>query len=152
MLPDFNKIIEVFECMSLDNSAYFTFQSEENLKVCIQYEKQQSKNNWSVWIFGHERNSKKIISAQYLKKTLSSFKVIENEFVKELSNMLLFQAAYADEFIRQISDLLGANAVQKSILNTQNFMDELSHSVENIFHKNDKNNNKVTKKRLTVIK
>lgn len=135
MLPDFKKIIEVFECISLDNSAYFTFQNQDDIKVCIQYEKKFTKKDWAIWFAAHETNSKQIISSQNLQVVLEVFKIAESDFIHEISNMLLIQAAFADEFIRQITDLFGNKAVQKSILSTQNFMDELSQSVEQAFKK-----------------
>ena len=135
MLPDFKKIIEVFECMSLDNSAYFTFQNQDDLKVCIQYEKKFTKKDWAIWFASHEINSKQIITSQHLSTVIEAFKISESDFLNEISNMLLIQAAFADEFIRQMTNLFGIEAVQKSILSTQNFMDELSQSVEKVLKK-----------------
>ena len=42
------------------------------------------------------------------------------------------QAAYADEFIRQISEVLGKEAVQNLYLYTQNFMDELAEKIRSL--------------------
>lgn len=135
MLPDFKKIIEVFECMSLDNNAYFTLQNQDDLKVCIQYKKNLTKKDWSIWFASHETNSKQIITSQHLLAVLEAFKISDRDVVNEISHMLLIQAAFADEFIRQMTNLFGIEAVQKSILSTQNFMDELSQSVEQVFKK-----------------
>lgn len=137
MLPDFKKIIEVFECMNLDNNAFFTFQNQDNLKVCVQYEKKWLKKEWAFWYSDHEANSKQHVSAQHLPSTLSAFKIGEKNFLTEVSNILLVQAAFADEFIRQMKDLFGVEVVQKTILDTQNFMDALKESVDSILKTND---------------
>jgi len=134
MLPDFKKVIEVFECISLDNNAYFTFMNGDGIKVCIQYEKKSSKKDWAIWFNSHPNNSKQIISSKHLLPVLEAFKIVENDFLLEIANMLLIQAAFADEFIRQITELLGVEAVQKSILSTH-FMDELSKSVDKVIKK-----------------
>jgi hypothetical protein len=132
MLPEINLILEVFERMSLDEKVYFTFNNEEDIQICILFSKKSDKRNWSIWLALNEQASKQTISITHLRPVLKAFKVNEKGFIKELADVLLLQAAFADEFIRQISELLGENAVQKSILFTQNFMDELSSKVRTL--------------------
>lgn len=155
MLADFSnfkKIIEVFECISLDHNAYFTFQNQDNIKVCVQYEKGPSKKDWSIWFDAHENNSKQIISSQHLSVVINAFKIDENNFINEIANVLLLQAAFADELIRQVTELFGKEAVQKSILETQNFMDGLAQSVEQVFKADSTAKMQAEKKGLRVVK
>ncbi|KAB8031766.1 hypothetical protein [Fluviispira multicolorata] len=126
MLPEIHNILEVFERMSLDNKAYLTFSNEENMQVCISYHKQTDQRNWSIWFSLNEEASRQTISVNHLQSVLKAFKVQEEFFIQELSGLLLLQAAFADEFIRQMTELFGKEKIQKSILATQNFMDELS--------------------------
>ncbi len=135
MQPDFKRILEFFESMSLDSNAYFTLQSIEDFKVCTYYKKRPDGKNWSIWFDGHEASSKQTITSKYLQSVIDAFKIKEHEFMREISHMLLMQAAFADEFIRQTINLLGKEAVQKSILETQNFMIELSKCVDGVLNR-----------------
>ncbi|APJ04415.1 hypothetical protein [Silvanigrella aquatica] len=132
MLPEINPILEVFERMTLDDKVYFTFPNEEDIQVCILFNKKTDKRNWSIWLALNEQASKQTITMGYLRETLKAFKINEKVFMKEVADVLLLQAAFADEFIRQVSEILGKEAVQKSILYTQNFMDELTAKIKNI--------------------
>lgn len=132
MLPEINLILEVFERMSLDEKAYFTFNNEEDIQVCTLFLKKSDKRNWSVWLALNEQASKQTISITHLRPVLKAFKINEKAFIKEIADVLLLQAAFADVFIKQISEVLGKEAVQKSISFTQNFMNELSSKVETL--------------------
>ncbi|WGL60641.1 hypothetical protein QEJ31_03365 [Pigmentibacter sp. JX0631] len=132
MLPEINTILEVFERMSLDDKVYFSFPNEEDIQVCILFNKKPDKRNWSLWFAMNEEASKQTLSVQHLQQVLKAFKINEKIFLKEIADVLLLQAAYADEFIRQISEVLGKEAVQKSILQTQNFMDELAEKIRSL--------------------
>lgn len=132
MLPEINTILEVFERMSLDDKVYFSFPNEEDIQVCILFNKKPDKRNWSLWFAMNEEASKQTLSVQHLQQVLKAFKISEKVFLKEIADVLLLQAAYADEFIRQISEVLGKEAVQKSILQTQNFMDELAEKIRSL--------------------
>jgi hypothetical protein len=61
---------------------------------------------------------------------LRAFGVSNTEFEKELGGMLLTQAAYADEFVREVGNLFGHEALQKSILQTQEFMDSVRSAMQ----------------------
>ncbi|BBH52308.1 hypothetical protein [Fluviispira sanaruensis] len=126
MAPEIHNILEVFERMSLDDKAYLTFSNEENMQVCLSYHKQTDQRNWSIWFSVNEEASRQTISVNHLQSVLKAFKVHEDLFITEISGLLLLQTAFADEFIRQMVELFGNEKVQKSILATQNFMDELS--------------------------
>ena len=159
MLPEISLILEVFERMSLDEKVYFTFDNEEDIQVCILFSKKTDRRNWSIWLALNEQASKQTISITHLRAVLKAFKISEKIFIKEVSEVLLLQAAFADEFIRQITEMLGKEAVQKSILSTQNFMDELSSKVKTLCNgdenqeKNKLSKDKVkNKNKLKIIK
>ncbi len=132
MLPEIDTILEVFERMSLDDKVYFSFPNEEDIQVCILFNKKPDRRNWSLWLAINEEASKQTLSTNHLRPALKAFKINEKTFLKEIADVLLMQAAYADEFIRQISEVLGKEAVQKSILHTQNFMDELAEKIRSL--------------------
>lgn len=132
MLPEIDTILEVFERMSLDDKVYFSFPNEEDIQVCILFNKKPDRRNWSLWLAINEEASKQTLSTNHLRQALKAFKINEKTFLKEIADVLLMQAAYADEFIRQISEVLGKEAVQKSILHTQNFMDELAEKIRSL--------------------
>ena len=156
MLPDFTKIIDVFECMSLDNSAYFTFRDDDDSKICVQFEKISSRNNWKIWYEEKESSSTKLISSYDLRENLLLFNINEDEFLTEISSVLLTQVAFADEFIRQVTELYGQDAIQKSIYDTQTFMEELGQSVEKILNSQENQNkgtkSKIKKSNLRIVK
>lgn len=113
MLPEINTILEVFERMSLDEKVYLTFTNEEDMQVCVLYLKKQDQRNWSFWLALNEQASRQTISIAHLRPVLKAFKVSEDIFIKELASVLLLQASFADEFIRQISELLGKRSSTK---------------------------------------
>ncbi len=137
MLPEISSILEVFERMSLDEKVYLTFNNEEDIPVCLLFLKKPDKRNWSIWLALNEQASKQTISITHLRPVLKAFKVNDKKFIKEVADVLLLQAAFADEFIRQISEILGKEAVQKSILYTQSFMDELSSKIRTLSNVED---------------
>lgn len=147
MLPEIDTILEVFERMSLDDKVYFTFPNEEDIQVCILFHRKSDRRNWSLWLTINEEASKQNLSTQHLRQALKGFKISEKNFLKELADILLIQVAFADEFIRQITDVLGKEAVQKSILQTQNFMDELNQKIQSLLHDTEKTH-KEDKKQL----
>jgi hypothetical protein len=154
MLRDFKKIVDIFEAMGLDNQAYFTLLNDKNQKICIQYQKENTGKNWKLWNSDEESDPKKKINSETIQNTLKHFSIKEDDFLDEVSNSLLIQAAFADEFIRQLTILFGKEAIQKSIYDTQTFMEELSQSVEKILNTN-KSSEKSTKNeraKLRVIK
>ncbi|KAB8037718.1 hypothetical protein GCL60_11130 [Silvanigrella paludirubra] len=137
MLPEINTILELFERMTLDEKVYFSFNNEEDIQICIMFTKKPDKRNWSIWLALNEQASKQTVTINHLRQVLKAFKISEKVFIKEIADVLLLQTAYADEFIRQITEVLGKEAVQKSILQTQNFMDELASKIKNLIHENE---------------
>jgi len=158
MLPAIETIVDFFERMGLDEKNYFSLENRENNMVCIYYQKNNTHKNWSIWYFKQEETTKKIVSATDLSKELELFKVDPEEFIKQISSSVLLQAAFADEFIRQVTDILGPDAVQKSILQTQNFMTNLSEIVEKLMNQEqttpskEKKDKKESKPRLRIVK
>ena len=152
MLPEINSILEVFERMSLDEKVYFTFKNEEDIQICIQFLKKTDKKNWSIWYALNEQASKQTITVSYLQSSIKAFKVSEKTFIKEIADVLLLQAAFADEFIRQVTEVLGKEAVQKSILQTQYFMDELTSKIRTIIEGDENKEKKKQAKEKSRIK
>jgi hypothetical protein len=125
MRPEIEIILEEFEAISLDDRIYLDFVSDEELPVRVQFLRSAKGRSWSIWYPLNEAASKQTVSRIHFPLVLRAFGVSNTEFEKELGGILLTQAAYADEFVRQVSGLFGAEAVRKSISQTQNFMDEL---------------------------
>jgi hypothetical protein len=116
-------LLQEFEHWSLDEKLFLEFVSDEELEVRVKFQKCPKGRCWSIWYVANEQASKQTISRQHFPAVLRAFGVSNTEFEKELGGMLLTQAAYADEFVRQMGNLFGAEALQKSILQTQHFMD-----------------------------
>lgn len=123
-----DELILEFERLSLDERLYFQIINEENLDVAINYNSKEHRP-WSVWLICSEKASKQKISNIFLIKVLEAFKVPLAIFYNELSSILLVQAAYANEFIKQVSVLLSEYSVQNSIQQTTEFMEILKSSV-----------------------
>lgn len=131
MLPPIEKLLEEFERITLDERVYMSFTSEEELEVCVQYRRAVEKP-WSVWYGLSQEASKQSCSRQHIPFVLKAFKVSERAFLRELVSVLLTQAAYADEFVRQVQTLVGEEAVRNSINETQKFMDHMSQVVNRL--------------------
>jgi hypothetical protein len=129
MRPEIETILEEFEALSLDDRIYLDFVSDEELPVRVQFLRSAKGRSWSIWYPLSEAASKQTVSRTHFPMVLRAFGVSNTEFEKELGGILLTQAAYADEFVRQVSGLFGAEAVRMSISQTQSFMNELREAL-----------------------
>ena len=136
MMPNVDLIIEEFERLSLDDKLYLEFNAENELRVSILFKRGEPRC-WSLWYTQSEENSKQNCSRAHLPSVLQGFKVSLNEFTREIASCLLTQAAYADEFVREITRLLGHDAVSQSIRQTQDFMEALQQSVSRMLETNN---------------
>lgn len=133
LTPSLDKLLEEFERLTLDERVYLTFQSDDDLGVCVQYKRIESKA-WSIWYALSQEASKQSCSRQHVPYVLKAFKISERVFQRELTSILLTQAAYADEFVRQITELVGEESVRNSIRETQQFMDTMTKAVAKLLH------------------
>jgi hypothetical protein len=155
MHPNINTLVNFFERMGIDDKNYFSLENSEKNKVCIYYQKNNSQKNWSIWYFKQEESTKKIFPAADLVSYLEEFKINEEEVFKQISSFILLQAAFADEFIRQATELLGPAAIQKSILQTQNFMTNLTELIGKLIPQEQSaadNEKHDIKQRLRIVK
>jgi hypothetical protein len=97
-------LIDEFERLSLDDRIFFRVESEEELEVDILFERDGNARNWSIWYALSEKNSKQTVSKSFLPQVLRAFQVPDTRFYEELSSVLLTQAAFADQFVREIAD------------------------------------------------
>jgi hypothetical protein len=130
MRPDMDVLLEEFERMSLDDKVFLDFVSDEELAVRVKFQKCAKGRCWSIWYIANEQASKQKVSRTHFPAVLRAFGVSNTEFEKELGGMLLTQAAYADEFVREVGNLFGSEALQKSILQTQEFMDTFRSAMQ----------------------
>ena len=130
MLPELQKLIDEFERLSLDDKMYLTFKNEDELEVALQYDRGQGNRAWQVWLREAPVDSRQTCSRSHLPAVLKAFRLSERDFVREVAGRLLTQAAFADEFVREVKEFLGVDAVRESIRNTQDFMDALRDAVK----------------------
>ena len=147
MLPQIEILLEEFELLTFDEKAFFVLTSAEELQVCISFDaslknnpppKKQAKP-WRVWFKLSEAASKQECSRDFLPSVLDGFKVSQLQFRQELAGKLLLEAAYADEMIRNVKNLLGEEALRESIMSTQRFMDGLKNMVGQIMAEKNTN-------------
>lgn len=126
-------LVSEFERLSLDDRIYMTFKSEEELGVAVQFERRADGRCWSVWYLEAAQASKQMCSRSHLEPVLRAFRVSDAAVHEALSNKLLTQAAFADEFVREVTQIMGEEAVRASIRSTQDFMDALRDAVKGLF-------------------
>lgn len=129
MLPSLEELLQEFERMSLDSKLHLDFLNQDELNARVKFERCPNGRCWSIWFVDNEKASKQTVSGVHFPAVLRAFGISSSEFEKELGGMLLTQAAYADEFVREVGNLLGVEALQQSILQTQNFMDSVRESM-----------------------
>jgi hypothetical protein len=132
MLPEFSVLIEEFEQLSLDDKAFFSFKNDSSLEVSIMYKRAEGSQPWTVWFNLSEEASKQKISRGFLEPALTGFEVDSRELAKQVAYRLLTQAAYADELVRKVGQLLGEDALRESIRTTQEFMENLQAMVSQV--------------------
>ncbi len=153
MKQQLDKMIDFYEAMGVDDKGFFCLFNEKKNKICVEFTRNLDKQNWRIWDENYESTSFKKVSLKYLPDALRSFSVSLEEFQLKIIEVVLVQTCYADEFIRQVTELLGPDTVQKSLLQNQNFMTELEKTVKRIMVPQDQETqNKIDlKKKFKVV-
>jgi len=128
---DLQTMIDAFERMSLDERLHLILNSEEDLQVCIEFNRADQFQCWTFYFRDAREESKRQCSRLHALEVASAFRLSHSEMAKELAGMLLTQAAFADQFVGEVEELLGKEAVKESIVRTQLFMDALKDAVSN---------------------
>ncbi|MBX9703452.1 MAG: hypothetical protein K2X39_04805 [Silvanigrellaceae bacterium] len=136
MLYKLTYIIEAFERLTIENKCYFCFVNSEKCIVEVLFEKKINGKNWSIWLKLNEKGSKRATSKHGLAKLLEAFHIEEQTFVKEISGVLLTQCAYANYFLHQVEDIFGKELVEKSIISTNHFIQDLQEALKITFDNN----------------
>lgn len=122
-------MINAFERTSLDEHLYMILRSEEELDVCVEFNRNDQFRCWSFYFRDASEESKQRCSKTHAVEVARAFKLNDSAFTNELARHLLTQAAFADQFVREVQELLGVDAVRESIMGTQLFMDALKEAV-----------------------
>ncbi|MEY4065813.1 MAG: hypothetical protein RIR26_2021 [Pseudomonadota bacterium] len=128
---DLQTMIDAFERISLDERLHLIITSEEDLQVCIEFNRADQFQCWTFYFRDAREESKRQCSRSHALEVATAFRLSHSEMAKELAGMLLTQAAFADQFVREVEELLGKEAVKESIIRTQLFMDALKDAVSN---------------------
>lgn len=128
---DLQTMIDAFERVSLDERLHLILTSEEELEVCIEFNRSDQFQCWTFYFRDAREESKRQCSRAHAVGVASAFKLSHADLAKELAGMLLTQAAFADQFVGEVEELLGKEAVKESIVRTQLFMDALKDAVAN---------------------
>jgi hypothetical protein len=123
------EMINAFERTSLDEHLYMIMRSDEELDVCIEFNRNDQFRCWSFYFRDASEESKQRCSKTHAVEVARAFKLNDTAFSNELARHLLTQAAFADQFVREVQELLGVEAVRESIMGTQLFMDALKEAV-----------------------
>lgn len=123
------EMIAAFERTSMDDKLCIVMRSEEDLEVCIEFDREDQFRCWNFYYKEAKQESRQRCSRTHAADIARAFKLSEIAFERELAGHLLTQAAFADQFVREIQELLGKDAVRESILSTQLFMDALKEAV-----------------------
>lgn len=134
--PPLDELIREFERLSLDEHLFWQFKNDEELDVCVSFRRADPRP-WSVWLKLSPDASRQTCSGTHVLPILNAFRVNENKFGEEISSALLVQAAYADEFIHQVSAIVGDEAVRMSIRETQKFIKDLGSTIGQLLEKNE---------------
>lgn len=122
-------VVDAFERMSLDDRLYIVMPSRDDLNVCIEFDRSDQFRCWKIFFKDAPEESAQKCSRLHFVEIARAFFLNENALTKELSGYLLTQAAFADQFVREVQEFLGHEAVRESILRTQLFMDTLKEAV-----------------------
>jgi hypothetical protein len=123
------EMVDAFERTSLDERVFLILSSSEELDVCVEFNRQDQLRCWSLFFRDAPTESLQKCSRLHVAEVARAFKLSERTLAHELAKHLLTQAAFADQFVREIRDLLGEPAVRESIVQTQLFMDALKDAV-----------------------
>ncbi|NBX16585.1 MAG: hypothetical protein EBR09_04395 [Proteobacteria bacterium] len=123
------EVVDAFERTSLDDRLHLIVNSTEELDVCIQFDRSDQIKCWTFYFREAREESAKQCSRNHFADVARAFRLDEAGLTKELAGHLLTQAAFADQFVREIQEILGEEAVRESIMRTQMFMDALKDAV-----------------------
>jgi len=122
-------MVNAFERTSLDEHLYMILRSEEDLDVCVEFNRNDQFRCWSFYFRDASEESKQRCSKTHAVEVARAFKLNDKAFTDELARHLLTQAAFADQFVREVQEFLGVDAVRESIMGTQLFMEALKEAV-----------------------
>jgi hypothetical protein len=129
MKHSLHDMIAAFERTSMDDKICLIMRSEEDLEVCIEFNREDQFRCWNFYYKEAQQESRQRCSRSHAVDIARAFQLSESALAKELAGHLLTQAAFADQFVREIQELLGEAAVRESIMSTQLFMDALKEAV-----------------------
>lgn len=129
------EMIASFERTSMDDKLCIVMRSEEDLEVCIEFDREDQFRCWTFYYKDAKQESRQRCSRAHAADIARAFQLAESAFSRELAGHLLTQAAFADQFVREIQELLGKDAVRESIMSTQLFMDALKDAVSSALEK-----------------
>lgn len=129
MTFNLQQMIDAFERISLDERLHIILRSEDDLEVCVEFDRNDQFRCWSFYFKEAKNESRQNCSRVHAVEVARAFKLPESAFAKELADHILTQAAFADQFVREVQELLGFEAVKESIIRTQLFMDSLREAV-----------------------
>jgi len=116
------EIVDAFERLSIDDRLHLVLPSLEELDVCIQFDRQDQLRCWTFYFREAKDESSQQCSRAHFVEVARAFQLDESLLAKELAGHLLTQAAFADQFVREVQELLGEDAVRESIVRTQLFL------------------------------
>lgn len=131
-------MVDAFERTSLDDQLYIIVSSMEELDVCIRFNRDDQLRCWTFFFKDAAEESSQKCSRNHFVDVARAFQLNETALAKELAGHLLTQAAFADQFVREITELLGEEAVRESIMRTQLFMDALKDAVSSALSDREK--------------
>ncbi|NBO39378.1 hypothetical protein EBU99_12430 [bacterium] len=134
-------MVDAFERTSLDDRLHIIMRSDEDLEVCIEFNRDDQFRCWTFYFRDAREESKQNCSRTHAVEVARAFNLSESGLAKELAGHLLTQAAFADQFVREMQELLGLDAVRESIMRTQLFMDALKEAVSSALSDNDELSN-----------
>lgn len=122
------ELLELFERLSLDKKMAFFIQTRKGERAVVTLDLHAEKP-WSLSLEKATAETKRTVTRRKLADVLEALDCDWEQLEHEISSHLLLQASYCDHFIREVSQLLGEQAVQQAILQTQTFMDEMTEAV-----------------------
>ncbi|MEN9824718.1 MAG: hypothetical protein RI953_463 [Pseudomonadota bacterium] len=129
------EMVDAFERTSLDDRLFIVLKSMEELDVCIEFNRDDQLRCWTLFFREAREESSQKCSRAHFVEIARAFQIDDHTLSNELAGHLLTQAAFADQFVREIRELLGEDAVRESIVRTQLFMDALKDAVSSALEK-----------------
>ncbi|MFZ9519497.1 MAG: hypothetical protein ACO3A4_03375 [Silvanigrellaceae bacterium] len=129
------EMVDAFERTSLDDRLFIVIKSMEELDVCIEFNRDDQFRCWTLFFREARDESAQKCSRAHFVEIARAFQLDDTTLANELAGHLLTQAAFADQFVREVRELLGEDAVRESIVRTQLFMDALKDAVSSALDK-----------------